>query len=96
MTLLFSISCSATNPAAGSNIIEYVAKFPNVTVNAGDEYKACVLPLTNLDADSLICTTGHNSPATRPEFVDLSLNASSSVGQVMTEEDDPDEDDGLG
>jgi len=63
---------STTNPAAGGGIIEYVATFPNVTVNAGDEYKACVLPVKTLQ---LICTTGNNSPAQRPEFIDLSLNA---------------------
>jgi hypothetical protein len=34
-----------------------------------------VLPLKNIDVDSLICKTGHNSPAARPEFVDISLNA---------------------
>jgi hypothetical protein len=60
---------------SGGGIIEYTATFPNVTVNAGNEYKACVLPLKNIDVDSLICKTGHNSPAARPEFVDISLNA---------------------
>ena len=59
-------------------IIEYTATFPNVTVNAGNEYKACVLPLKNIDVDSLICKTGHNSPAARPEFVDISLNATTA------------------
>lgn len=67
---------STTNPAAGSGIIEYVATFPNVTVNVGDEYKACVIPVKNLE---LICKAGNNSPAHRPEFVDLSLNATSSA-----------------
>ena len=71
---------STTNPAPGDEgIIEYVATFPNVTVNAGDEYKACVLPLRNLGADSMLCTTGHNSPAARPEFVDISLNATTTA-----------------
>jgi hypothetical protein len=56
---------------AGGNIIEYVATFPNVTVNAGDEYNACVLPVNDL---ALKCTTGQNSPASRPEFVDISLS----------------------
>ena len=62
---------STTNPAAGGGMIEYVATFPNVTVNAGDEYKVCILPVKTL---KLICTTGSNSPAQRPEFIDLSLN----------------------
>jgi hypothetical protein len=58
--------------AVDSHLVEYVATFPNVTVNAGDSYKACVLTTKNLD---LICNTGLNSPASRPEFVDISLNA---------------------
>jgi hypothetical protein len=71
----------------GGHFIEYVATFPNVTVNSGDEYKACVATVKNLE---LICKIGNNSPAARPEFVDLSLNASSGSDseQVMTEEED--------
>ena len=72
----------STNPAAGLDIIEYVATYPNVTVDAGEEYKACVLPVKDLE---LICTTGNNSPASRPEFVDLSLNAASDIEQLSTE-----------
>jgi hypothetical protein len=80
-----------TNPntlGAEGGLIEYVATFPNVTVNAGDEYKACVLPLRNLDAESMICTTGHNSPAARPEFVDLSLNATTTAAAETSEEEE--------
>jgi hypothetical protein len=85
---------STTNPAAGSAIIEYVATFPNVTVNTGGEYKACVLPVKDLE---MICTAGNNSPASRPEFIDLSLNATGSVEQVSTEDGDSgDEDNGGG
>jgi hypothetical protein len=80
---LTTLTPSTTNPAAGSGIIEYVATFPNVTVNAGDEYKACVLTTKDLE---LMCTTGNNSPAHRPEFVDLSLNATSDIEQETTEE----------
>ena len=57
----------------GSNkrgIIEYFATFPNVTVSTGDQYKACVLPVKTLEP---IYTTGSDSPALRPEFVDISL-----------------------
>ena len=83
---------STTNPAAGSAIIEYVATFPNVTVNRGEEYKACVLPVKDLE---MICTTGNNSPASRPEFVDLSLNATSDTEQLSTEDSESgDEDSG--
>jgi hypothetical protein len=81
-----------TNPAAGSDIIEYVATFPNITVDVGEEYKACVLPLKDLE---MVCTTGNNSPASRPEFVDLLLNATSDIEQLSTEDiDSGDEDSG--
>ena len=66
---------------SSSHLVEYVATFPNVTVNAGDEYKACVLTTKDLQ---LICSTGNNSPANRPEFVDISLNA--TVGDSSIEE----------
>jgi hypothetical protein len=42
------------------------------------------LPVKNLE---LICTTGSNSPAHRPEFVDLSLNATSEVEQAIRQEE---------
>jgi hypothetical protein len=73
-----------TNPVAGG-IIEYVATFPNVTVNTGAEYKACVMTTKVLE---LTCTTGNNSPAARPEFVDLSLNATSTAEESITEEEE--------
>ena len=75
---------STTNPATGG-IIEYVATFPNVTVNTGAEYKACVMTTKGLE---LICTTGNNSPAARPEFVDISLNATGAAEEPVTEEDE--------
>jgi hypothetical protein len=72
------------NSTAGdSHLVEYVATFPNVTVNAGDGYKACVLTTKNLD---LICNTGLNSPASRPEFVDISLNATTNSDDGPVEE----------
>ena len=55
-----------------NKLIEYVATFPNVTVNTGDEYKTCVLPLKTL---KISCAEGTNSLAKRPEIVDLSLNS---------------------
>ncbi len=71
---------------SSSHLVEYVATFPNITVNAGDEYKACVLTTKDLQ---LICSTGNNSPANRPEFVDISLNATvgdGSIGETGLEE----------
>jgi hypothetical protein len=71
----------------GGHLIEYVATFPNLTVNSGDEYKACVATVKDLE---LICKSGNNSPAARPEFVDLSLNETSTINtqQATTEEGD--------
>jgi hypothetical protein len=79
----------------GGHLIEYVATFPNVTVNSGDDYKACIATVKNLE---LICKIGKNSPAARPEFVDLSLNVSSnSIEQeTVDESDNGDENDGEG
>jgi hypothetical protein len=90
---LFDASGPAVVPLnaseGGGHLIEYVATFPNLTVNSGDEYKACVATVKDLE---LICKSGNNSPAARPEFVDLSLNASSSdVEQVTVQEEDSEE-----
>jgi hypothetical protein len=71
MTPLYPVK--GDNSAEG--IMEFIAAFPNMTVNTGDKYNACVLPLKEL---KLTCTTGQNSPAPRPEFVDISLGPSTS------------------
>ncbi len=74
----------------GGHLIEYIATFPNVTVNSGDGYKACIATVKDLE---LTCKTGQNSPAARPEFVDLSLNATGdSVQQATVEEEGGEED----
>jgi hypothetical protein len=76
----------------GGHLIEYVATFPNVTVNSGDPYKACIFTVKDFE---LICKSGHNSPAARPEFVDLSLNTTrGDVEQVDEGEGNSDEDNG--
>jgi hypothetical protein len=71
-----------SSEGGGGNFIEYVATFPNVTVNAGDEYNACVLPVNDL---ALKCTTGQNSPASRPEFVDISLSDTPTAATTTTQ-----------
>jgi hypothetical protein len=80
----------AINATAGGGIQQYIATFPNVNVNVGDEYKACALLLADIDADSILCKTGFNSPAKRPEFIDLSLatdsEASSAIGVPPAED----------
>jgi hypothetical protein len=70
----------------GDHLIEYKATFPNLTINSGEEYRACIATVKNLE---LMCKTGDNSPASRPEFVDLSLNSTSGdVQQTMTSEEE--------
>ena len=77
---------STTNDTGTSaGLVEYTATFPNVTVNAGNEYKACVVPIKDLE---LTCKTGNNSPAARPEFVDMSLNTTTAVRENTGEEED--------
>jgi hypothetical protein len=73
----------------GGHLIEYIATFPNLTVNSGDGYKACIATVKDLE---LTCKTGQNSPAARPEFVDLSLNATGDSVQQATVEEEGGED----
>jgi hypothetical protein len=68
----------------GGHLIEYIATFPNLTINSGEEYRACIATVKDLE---LICKTGNNSPATRPEFVDLSLNATGDVQQATVSDE---------
>jgi hypothetical protein len=74
----FETSNIAINATTGGGIQQYIATFPNVPVNVGDEYKACALLLADVSADNLLCKTGFNSPAKRPEFIDLSLATTGS------------------
>jgi hypothetical protein len=53
------------------NIIEFVAAFPKVNVNPGDHYRSCVITPNTMHK---YCKEGSNSPAKRPEFVDISLD----------------------
>jgi hypothetical protein len=69
-------------------IVEYVATFPNMTVKNGETYKACALTIKD---SKLICETGTNSPALRPEFKDLYLQGeepatSSQAAKISDEE----------
>jgi hypothetical protein len=77
----------------GGHLTEYIATFPNLTINSGEEYRACVATVKDLE---LICKTGNNSPATRPEFVDLSLNATSDGIQQTTVTATEEEEDSAG
>ena len=77
------VAIVAVNATTGGGIQQYVATFPNVNVNVGDEYKACALLLADVSADSLLCKTGFNSPAKRPEFIDLSLATGSEAASAL-------------
>jgi hypothetical protein len=79
----FETSNIAINATTGGGIQQYIATFPNVNVNVGDEYKACALLLADVSADSLLCKTGFNSPAKRPEFIDLSLATGSEASSAI-------------
>ena len=70
----------------GGRLIEYVATFPNLTISPGEEYKACISTVKSLELE---CKTGNNSPASRPEFVDLTLDASGS-GNADADAEQPD------
>jgi hypothetical protein len=78
----------SVNNVGAEGIVEYVATFPNMTVKNGDVYKACVLTIKD---SNLICETGTNSPALRPEFKDLYLQeerpaTSSQAAKISDEE----------
>lgn len=79
-------SVNASDGTGG--IIEYVATFPNTTVGVGAEYKVCALTIKD---SNLICQTGNNSPALRPEFIDLYLQeerpTTSQAAMVSDEEE---------
>lgn len=69
-------------------LVEYVATFPNTTIKNGDAYKVCALTIKD---SNLICETGTNSPALRPEFKDLYIQGerptpSSQAAKISDEE----------
>ncbi len=82
-TKTFETSNLAVNATTGGGIQQYIATFPNIPVNVGDEYKACALLLADVSADNLLCKTGFNSPAKRPEFIDLSLATGSAASSAI-------------
>jgi hypothetical protein len=81
-TYIHSVKADGTG-----GLIEYVATFPNMTVNSGDEYKVCALTIKD---SNLICETGTNSPALRPEFKDLYIQeekpTTSQAAKIPSEE----------
>jgi hypothetical protein len=91
MSYLNSISSNKD----GQGFIEYISTFPNMTIKAGEQYKACAMLIKD---SNLTCQTGNNSPALRPEIVDLYFNqgtetTTTTINQAlsMTEEEDEDQ-----
>ncbi|HKG89214.1 MAG TPA: hypothetical protein VKA95_12885 [Nitrososphaeraceae archaeon] len=79
----YVIPLNASEGETSGHLVEYVATFPNVVVNPGAEYKACVLTVKDL---VLLCKTSQNSPANRPEFIDISLDEASASTRSGTED----------
>lgn len=61
---------SQNRSALAERVLTFAAGFPGLVVNTGDSYKACVITLNDMH---IKCGEGHNSPAKRPEFVDISI-----------------------
>lgn len=78
-------SVNASDGTGG--LVEYVATFPNMTVDVSEEYKVCALTIKD---SKLICESGTNSPALRPEFKDLYVQeerpAASQAAKISNEE----------
>jgi hypothetical protein len=73
------IAIVTTNNGEASRVKFLDSEAPYVVplnASAGEEYKACALTTKELN---MICSTGQNSPASRPEFVDLSLNTTTTT-----------------
>ena len=60
-----------TTATQNENVVEFVATFPKVAVNTGDVYRSCVITPNTMHQ---YCEEGSNSPAKRPEFVDITLD----------------------
>jgi hypothetical protein len=65
-----SVKLLASNSTDSGGVLEVPFKFSNITIPVGAQFKVCNIVVKDLD---LVCKTGINSPAKRPEFVDLSL-----------------------
>ena len=68
---LVANNTNSTNSIQNENVVEFVATFPKVAVNTGDLYRSCVITPNTMHQ---YCEEGSNSPAKRPEFVDISLD----------------------
>ena len=85
---------SISSNSGGQGFIEYVSTFPNMTIKTGEQYKACALLIRD---SNLICQIGNNSPALRPEIVDLYIKqgdeATTTINQALSIIEEKNEDD---
>ena len=64
-------------PTRGNNgTLDLLFSFANTTIKSGAEFRACTMILKDL---RMSCEKGQNSPALRPEFVDMYLNSAKPV-----------------
>ena len=56
--------------------LEILFTFPNATINTGAKFRACTMLVKDL---RMSCEKGQNSPALRPEFVDIYLSSAKSI-----------------
>jgi len=59
------------NNLSDRNVLKFAAAFPNVTIKAGETYKACVVKLSDMQQ---YCHEGKNSSTKGPEFIGISLD----------------------
>ena len=53
-----------------------------MTIKTGEQYKACALLIRD---SNLICQTGNNSPALRPEIVDLYIKEGDEATTIINQ-----------
>jgi hypothetical protein len=64
-------------PLRGNNgTLDILFTFPNATINTGAKFRACAMIVKDL---RMSCEKGQNSPALRPEFVDIYLSSAKSI-----------------
>jgi hypothetical protein len=77
ITKVKSFNAAELIPTRGNNgTLALLFSFANTTIKTGAEFRACTMVLKDL---RMSCEKGQNSPALRPEFVDMYLNSAKPV-----------------
>jgi hypothetical protein len=71
-TVLNATQIDLNDTGKNDGIVDVYLTFPNITISAGNEFKACNMVLRDL---SIVCDIGHNSPSRRAEYIDLLLQS---------------------